>query len=187
VNPSALQQYLTMMSLLYEQNTRHPDWLWSSPAAMVLDRGESFSRDITPSAQQMRFIESVIESCGGLDKFEIKQCFYNAQLLACRGGNQLIYYEGFATSIIPVHHAWCVLDDQLVVDLTWRRDHDLIGTPEDTLDNRIIGTPGGREYRGIPFQRTDIMCSWMDHEHSYAFLDGPDTLEILRGNFPGYS
>jgi len=50
-----------------------------------------------------------------------KACFGNALMLA-RLSEGLHYCEGFATSIIPVMHAWCVTDDGVVVDPTWREN-----------------------------------------------------------------
>jgi len=48
-----------------------------------------------------------------------KQCFDNAYWLASsRVG--LRYVEGYATSVIPILHAWCVDGNDQVIDLTWR-------------------------------------------------------------------
>ncbi len=60
---------------------------------------------------------------------EPKQCFANAQQLAL-AHPELTYVEGYAMSVIPVHHGWCVDPDGAVVDVTW-------------------STPGA-EYFGVP-------------------------------------
>ena len=57
-----------------------------------------------------------------------KQCFLNSFHAAVENGWE--YVEGFATSMIPLGHAWCLDGDQ-VVETTWE-------------------TPGS-EYRGIVF------------------------------------
>jgi hypothetical protein len=67
----------------------------------------------------------------GYRRRKAKQCFLNAARFESQYG--LTYVEGFAHSIIPVHHAWCVTADGRVVDPTW---HDADETTS---------------YLGIPF------------------------------------
>lgn len=45
---------------------------------------------------------------------EIKQCYYNSMM----AHRSLEYWEGWATSMIPLNHAWNVKDGK-VVDTTW--------------------------------------------------------------------
>ena len=47
-------------------------------------------------------------------KPEIKQCYYNSMM----AHSSLEYWEGWATSILPLNHAWNVKDGK-VVDTTW--------------------------------------------------------------------
>ncbi len=47
-------------------------------------------------------------------KPEIKQCYYNSMM----AHPSLEYWEGWATSMIPLNHAWNVKDGK-VVDTTW--------------------------------------------------------------------
>ena len=49
-----------------------------------------------------------------------KWCFGNAQRLALHS-KTLRYVEGYAMSVIPIHHAWCVDANDRVIDVTW--DH----------------------------------------------------------------
>lgn len=49
----------------------------------------------------------------------IKMCFHNAFKLAERNGYR--YVEGYAMSVIPMIHAWCVDEYDTVVDPTWRK------------------------------------------------------------------
>lgn len=51
----------------------------------------------------------------GIRKMANKMCFMNSFILAESHGWQ--YVEGFALSVIPVHHAWCVHNGQ-VIDAT---------------------------------------------------------------------
>lgn len=50
-----------------------------------------------------------------------KECFSNAFQMAGDHSN-LVYCEGYACGVIPVHHAWCV-DQQTrsAVEVTWER------------------------------------------------------------------
>ena len=62
----------------------------------------------------------------------IKECFCNAFDLVQRNP-ELIYVEGYAAGIIPVHHAWCIDPDGKVIEVTWTDDHRLAyyGIPMD--------------------------------------------------------
>jgi hypothetical protein len=80
----------------------------------------------------------------------IKQCFLNCMQLAQRK-SRFIYCEGYACSLIPVHHAWCYdLETGLIVDPTW---------PEP-----------GSAYFGIPFD-TLFAASMTARRGSYGILD----------------
>lgn len=46
-----------------------------------------------------------------------KHCFDNAYKLARRRGLQ--YVEGYATAIIPVHHAWVIDHEGRIIEKTW--------------------------------------------------------------------
>jgi len=47
-----------------------------------------------------------------------KQCYYNSQLLLLDNRSRLRYYEGWCLSnIVPIEHAWCMLDGR-VLDVT---------------------------------------------------------------------
>jgi len=70
-----------------------------------------------------------------------KECFYNAQMyrLTCEHGE---YFEGYCyDSLIPVHHAWIVIDGK-VVDFTLEaRDRSLARQKieSNSLDSVYIG------------------------------------------------
>jgi len=53
-------------------------------------------------------------------------CFDNAFKLASRRKN-LRYCEGIAAGIIPMHHAWCVDEDNNVIDPTWASTETNVG------------------------------------------------------------
>lgn len=86
---------------------------------LILEKGSSFtesalSKDINEAKEWKK-----------QRRPKIKQCFYNSQifLLTCDKGE---YYEGYCYSdLIPVHHAWIVIDGK-VVDFTLEaRDRSL--------------------------------------------------------------
>ena len=54
----------------------------------------------------------------GVPQGTIKLCFENAFKLA-RRDRSLTYVEGYATHVIPVHHAWVVTPEGIVIDNTW--------------------------------------------------------------------
>lgn len=57
----------------------------------------------------------------GFRRMKVGYCFENAFRAADRHG--LRYVEGYASAgIFPVHHAWCLDDDDRVVDFTWREE-----------------------------------------------------------------
>jgi hypothetical protein len=55
---------------------------------------------------------------------QAKRCFVNAAMAAINGsrtGCRLYYVEGYATLVIPTHHAWCADADGNVYEVTWRK------------------------------------------------------------------
>ena len=61
-------------------------------------------------------------------------CFMNAYNLAFNNHRRFTYVEGFAISIIPIHHAWCVDKKGIVYDPTWYDDGvDYFGIPLDVI------------------------------------------------------
>lgn len=53
----------------------------------------------------------------GIKRGPMGNCFENAITLALE--KNWTYCEGFAISILPVHHAWCVDENGQVIDNTW--------------------------------------------------------------------
>jgi len=54
----------------------------------------------------------------GFKRGKERMCFMNAYRLAASRGD-LHYVEGYASHLIPTHHAWVVDDDGNVIDPTW--------------------------------------------------------------------
>lgn len=85
----------------------------------------------------------------------VKECYKNAYVAANEHG--LIYVEGYAAGIIPSQHAWCIDQNNKVIEVTWEEaGHGYFGVPfnmeyiEDTvvasghygvIDTHNIGWP----------------------------------------------
>lgn len=106
----------------------------------ILDHGQEFDRSLVLS-----------KASAGLRArlgARTKECFYNAQRAAILEPMRYRYFEGFAVSLIPVHHAWIVTDQGAVLDPTW------VNLPQRTELNYF-----GME---IPYQV--VMEEWLQTE-----------------------
>lgn len=93
---------------------------------------------------------------------EIKQCFANSQQLAL-DNRELLYCEGYSSSIIPIHHGWC-LDplNQEVIDITLR-------------DQKNV------EYFGAVFNTEYVLEEILKYEEYHSLLDNyRDHFSLLR-------
>lgn len=71
-------------------------------------------------------------------------CYDNAYKKALRSHGKLRYVEGYATSCIPLPHAWCVDADDKVVELTWDEPGlAYFGAVFDLTDLRVVRREGG--------------------------------------------
>lgn len=94
----------------------------------------------------------------------IQQCFTNALRVASR--TQAYHYvEGFATGVIPVHHAWLIDKDGNVADPTWASLRSGLGCA----------------YIGVEFDLKETKatlragCSLLeDYRRDYPVLQGSD-------------
>jgi hypothetical protein len=85
---------------------------------------------------------------GDWPRFAPNFCFHNSGQLALMR-KDMTYVEGFVWRGVlpfPIHHAWNVTPEGLVVDSTLRDD------PEQDAE--------GREYYGVPFSTTFVRKSW---------------------------
>jgi len=109
--------------------------------------------------------------------YQAKQCYFNSQMLTLKTDfepmkNRLKYCEGYwmSPSIpIGIPHAWCVLDDQYVIDTTLV--FDIYDRKKDLSDRAIGSFPEGWEYYGICIDRSEILPALMEFESSVSFLD----------------
>lgn len=78
------------------------DWYYRGPADLLLREGKWYNDG---RAKKWRYAMP-------------KACFRNAALFAF--AHRLPYVEGYATAIIPVHHAWCLDHDGRILEVTWK-------------------------------------------------------------------
>jgi hypothetical protein len=112
----AIIDYLKMMKSCVKSNTRKSDFVYYGSGDLLLQHGKFYKPP------------EVVEI-----KLTPKACFANCQFFSSsEKRRKLKYVEGYALSIIPVHHAWCADEDDNVVECTW--------------------TEPGRAYYGIEFK-----------------------------------
>lgn len=98
-------------------------------------------------------------------KGEMQQCFHNAWQ-AAMDDPDLTYVEGFASGIIPVHHAWVTRDGKHAIEVTWESGNGYYGIPmkTDWVTARLMR----RGYTGV-------FGDFMDKEAQGWFTEGfPD-------------
>ena len=139
--------------LTRETHHQNPPWPYTSIEEFVLKNGRHFLWQPLPK---------------GIQFGKYKECFYNAFQLASRY-HKFIYVEGYALFILPMFHAWCIMEDGTIVDPTWREQHNHNPEPEYygvpfSLDY-VLKTVGGRKRYGV-------IDNW---EHHFPLLSGRDT------------
>ena len=139
-----LMEYLNMMNGLCA-NDGMP---YSTIEDFVLANGQSF----------------VTKTHEDLAMRELKLCFMNAMNLAIESAGELCYVEGYALKpgLIPIHHAWCVDENDCVYDNTWR---DIEGSA----------------YYGVKFNIEYVLMSTLTSGY-YGVIDRCEVgFPILRG------
>lgn len=184
-----LHQYLNVSVAMRKRihSVPPPGFAYASMEEYVLREGSDFVSEPLTDAE-MRWIFAAI----GDTRFQIKQCYYNAQRLLTHAsfqsnpdGHELRYVEGYASGLIPCLHGWLSLNGK-VVDLTMRlrnklpRRKSTVGRRR--LQNRVLGEfpADDRQYRGVTFEtdfvharivRTGMMGTLIDDwENGYPLL-----------------
>ena len=145
---------------------------YNSLHGLILAEGRSF--DSAPlTTEQHRYVREVLRRDRG--RYPWKQCFSTSQRVICLSDfqNRLTYHEGVAVSrVIPVHHGWLVLDNERVIDLTWRRSTEK-NVRRKLEHTRVFGDwPEGWEYRGVhAATRDEIRRRALETGEWASFLD----------------
>lgn len=100
-----------------------------------------------------RLYDTIIKRPAWIKRGRKKECYSNCLKELIYNPNKLIYCEGFATSVIPVQHAWLLFEGQLI-DPTW----------DDQIEQQ------NREYFGIAFN-TDYVKHTALKTGYYGVLD----------------
>lgn len=117
--------------------------------------------------------------------YQARQCFFNAQITLAHAEKdkkfkgRFKYCEGLAVARIAfaVHHAWLLLDDQYIVDLTWCLDAD---ARDEDLSDRIIGViPKDWEYFGLTFD-----LDFLKKQLGKSKLGSISLLDDFQNGFP---
>lgn len=130
--------------------------------------------------------QKLLEKVAIPSEFKPRQCFYNAQMLALRS-NRFTYYEGFGSAnLFPMLHGWCLLDNQKIVDVTWRKK---FGPDSGGWENRILGViPEGFEYLGFPVKTERVRERILRTRKGASFLDDPEEgFPLLKDPRPVYN
>lgn len=196
-----MQGYLQTLAQMQATVMQHcsADYVYSSAADYVLDRGEWMSSD-TPltSAEFDQLTQAAVGvyAIRGAEFGALKTCFDSSMLLACED-TDIRYCEGFAVagSGLPVPHAWNMLGDKLI-DLTRSLrpeavDDYLAGKPpQRDLRDRVLGVvPEGWEYLGVSFSRQDVLDYIDASEQTGSLIDDyprrhPLYRQARRGHSP---
>jgi hypothetical protein len=99
----------------------------------VLDNGESYSVLGDP-----------------VEPMNPGECFKNCALTALANPN-FTYVEGWATSVIPLHHAWLLDENGTVVDPTW-------------------GHRPGTQYFGVEFADYEVLDTIERSDYGFSML-----------------
>lgn len=138
-----------MHPLLGFSGQQHQDYK-TGPVALLLEHGVEFNRRRVLRRKLMR----------------AKQCFRNAQKYAATH-KRVRYVEGYALSIMPVEHAWCIDQDEDVIDPTWGDEYAITGEARPPAD-----------YFGIAFD-----TAFVRKMQERAITLGYKTLSILFSYF----
>ena len=134
---------------------KRPGWKYASYEELVLKEGKPFV-----SPERLRPYGS------GIRRGKDKRCY--EQAMWCARSYDLHYVEGYATSLIPVAHAWCVVPTGRTIGKVWVPGGTVIDpTWRDSKDQTV-------EYYGVPMtwhQAENLMfkrgyygvfaCDWM--------------------------
>lgn len=175
-----VQEFLQLMNRAATMNAPKPPegFLYSSPYDFLLRHGRVFESRLL-KADGMEVVKSAV----GRRKLPVKECFSNAaDVVLNDASGRLQYCEGFAHRVIPVHHAWAVLDGETVIDLTWNKRKRLMTSA--SLKSKIMGDLDDAAYFGIVFSRERLGKALLECEHYDSLLmDFRRGYPLLREEF----
>tara|TARA_B100001094_G_scaffold314673_1_gene353779 strand:+ start:1641 stop:2234 length:594 start_codon:yes stop_codon:yes gene_type:complete len=174
-----LEQSVAMASSAMAGMRLPAGWQYFNAQDFVLDRGKNQPENNQVTPEQYAYLKT---RDVGVDGFEQKQCFYNAQrLILADHEGRFEYWEGYAyTGVIPVLHAWVVFEGSLV-DVTRSI------RPEATfeffegkkampcLTDRVLGiVPKHWRYYGVKFDSNYVREVVLSNCKTMSLIDCPD-------------
>jgi len=168
----ALRDHLRVLSS-FGMMPKSEEYNYTSMYDFVLDRGIPYDAETPLTKEEKQIIKTAAKRMG--QKFELKQCFYNAQMLVLSDSSgELEYAEGWAhAGVFPVHHGWVILNGK-VVDLTWRDQQGScrVGRSLDVF--AYLGVPIGKELIRSRIIKTGwASCVIDDYENHWPLLKWP--------------
>jgi hypothetical protein len=157
---AAIREYLEALEWLMGQTARMPSGA-QSPHRFLLDQGRAFR--VGSNTYQGR-------------RDPPKQCFANAGRRALKPGTDLLYAEGYTTSVgyVAIPHAWLVTPAGEVIDTTLR------GGDEEYGERGYFGLAFTREYLAKSILKTE---TWgLLHTE---MMEPPAFHDIALGNTAG--
>lgn len=124
---NGVEDFLKFTVDFRKQCSRPNDWRYCCFEELILSHGRKF--------------EQVVRRPKWVQKGIIKECFANCLKEVVKHPDRLVYCEGYATGVIPTHHAWLLYEGK-VIDPTW--------------DGRDI-IKDHTEYFGIPFNYNYVL------------------------------
>jgi hypothetical protein len=179
---NTIREYLRGTAEFRRQAMETPvGFAYNSQEEFVLQRGETIESAALDDAETA-LVFAAVDRCG--KRFALKECFYNAQLLALYDDSQeLVYHEGYAVGHagLPVLHGWVTVNDK-VVDVTWRIEKL---RSKGRLRNRIMGLiPSGWDYLGVGFQTEFLRERIVRRGQVWSVIDDwQDQWPALRGEY----
>lgn len=137
-----VMQYLKLTSEMQARNGRPKGYFYSSQMEFGLAHGKLMRPSPVPLPIRVKLGES-------------RQCFKNATELAMEGKG-FLYCEGWAASVLPVQHAWNLVEhagELHVIDTTWKQP--------------------AQEYFGIVF-KTAYLTHRLARQKYYGLIDACD-------------
>lgn len=151
------------------------EWKFSCVEDYVVSNGQLFN-SVALTPEELHIIYTACDN----NKFPIKECFANSQKIVSNDmSGKLVYVEGYASGIIPVHHGWVGINGK-VIDLTMRVYEIVGGNIERKVKthkhrrwpDRVLGVlPRGREYIGVSFTREQVLANMVATKMYQSLID----------------